>query len=251
MFQKLKNNGRRRKVRNNHKKNTINTLQLLSLSLSLSHSLVLSLILHFLLYLSFPNLSSFPTYFSLSLVNWFGLTLIFKSFYHFCIFDQTAWLLLACFFVLFFGERLPICLKIWNGPVSYFFLLLVLRKSILWFYLIKLLFTGGWERYIVIRLWCQKMKQQKQRIALTQNGAKKRNLALFYLSYLLSSRYNNRRSLTYLSVSSLLSRLLLRSVAAFAVCSIHQASGFWVLCFFRFSVEGKAGGLYFNLVCVH
>jgi hypothetical protein len=120
-------------------------------------------------------------------VNWFGLTLLFKSFDHFCIFDQTAWLLLACFFVLFFWWEMPICLKIWNGPVSYFFLLFVLRKSILWFYLIKLLFTGGGEIYIVIRLWCQKMKQQKQRIALTQNWAKKKlGTLLSIISFILS-----------------------------------------------------------------
>jgi hypothetical protein len=64
-----------------------------SFSLSLSHSLILSLSLsfslHFILSLSFPK-QSFPTYFGLSLVNWFGLTLLFKSFDHFCIFDQTA-----------------------------------------------------------------------------------------------------------------------------------------------------------------
>lgn len=59
-----------------------------------------------------------------------------------------------------------------------------------------------------------------------------------------------RISLSFLSL--LFFRLLLRSVAAFAVCSIHQAFGFLVLCV-GFNVlwrEGR-GGLYLNPRNVH
>lgn len=88
------------------------------------------------------------------------------------------------------------------------------------------------------------MKQHKNKeIALTPNRTK-RNLALFYLSYLLSSRYNNRRSFTYLSVFSLSPFFSSSSTFCRCLrCLLHSSSlwlfGFmcWVLC----SLKGRQG----------